>query len=349
MGKVYATILLGFIGVASFTAAPKTESESLYKNVTGIKLDKMVDIDTCSKCHVLEQAVLEESRHFLTWKDRHKAVKAKRILGNLNLEFGMRHNQVCYNCHYTAETTPHNALPVSISGISCQTCHGPAQDWIAIHNQIGKRPETEEHRLARLSAAADRGMVNTLNLYALLEACYKCHVVPNEDLINIGGHTAGSNFEAVNWTQGEIWHNFLNVKDNTVASESKRRMMYIIGWMIDFEKSLIALSEATAPGKYRDAMIDRVIFAYYKLAEIKEVIEMEELDFLDEIETMDQRPKITRQQGLDLPAKIAEAAKEISKNYDGTKMPSLDALMDSDPIGKLFELKLDDIYELSPE
>ncbi len=50
-------------------------------------------------------------------------------------------------------------------------------------------------------------MIRLHAIYDLAKTCYGCHVVPQEDLVNKGGHRAGSAFELVSWSQGEVLHN----------------------------------------------------------------------------------------------------------------------------------------------
>jgi hypothetical protein len=66
-------------------------------------------------------------------------------------------------------------------GLSCETCHGPARDWIAVHYE---RDSTRE-RLAAL------GMRDTKNLGVRAELCVRCHVGDaerdmNHDMIAAG-------------------------------------------------------------------------------------------------------------------------------------------------------------------
>jgi hypothetical protein len=115
---------------------------------------------------------------------------------------------------------------------------------LTLHNDYGgptatKETETESHRQKRLKQSAKYGMNNTRDLYSIAMNCYSCHMVPNEDLVNIGGHTAGTKeFELVRYSQGQVRHNFLRSdgETNEPASQNRLRMMYVVGLIADLEK-----------------------------------------------------------------------------------------------------------------
>ena len=69
-------------------------------------------------------------------------------------------------------------------GVNCESCHGPAQLWLAEHTQYGwnNRPPLEKERL---------GMRPTRELPERAAVCVGCHVGPpgrdmNHDLIAAG-------------------------------------------------------------------------------------------------------------------------------------------------------------------
>ena len=94
-----------------------------------------------------------------------------------------------------------------------------------------KDQETPAHKAERLRKLAAAGMIGPDNVYDLANNCYGCHLVPNEKLVNVGGHKAGSDFELVAWSQGEIRHNnwYTGGKENRQATLEEKRKMYVIG------------------------------------------------------------------------------------------------------------------------
>jgi hypothetical protein len=75
--------------------------------------------------------------------------------------------QRCVGCHATpAPDSSANAAHYAI-GVQCESCHGPADQWLHTHYQAGFRRDTP-------------GFVDTKNLNARAETCLKCHVGPSE-------------------------------------------------------------------------------------------------------------------------------------------------------------------------
>ena len=83
-------------------------------------------------------------------------------------------------------------------------------------------------------------MIRPSSLYRLAKNCYSCHVVPQEDLVNKGGHPAGSAFELVSWSQGEVRHNTWHSKgkENVPASAARKRMLYLVGLGVELETGI---------------------------------------------------------------------------------------------------------------
>ncbi len=141
----------------------------------------------------------------------------------------------------------------AIAGVSCESCHGGAKDWINIHHNYGgptttRSTETPEHRRQRLSESIAAGMRNPINVYLVAQSCYRCHTVPDERLVNVGGHSAGSlDFELVSWSQGMVRHNFVRTdgKQNLESAPDRLRLMFVAGMIADLEFSLRATAAAT--------------------------------------------------------------------------------------------------------
>ena len=90
----------------------------------------------------------------------------------------------------------------------------------------------------------------------------------------MGGHPAGSAFELVSWSQGEVRHNLFwsNGETNEEASLERKRVLYAIGQATDLEFSLRALTKSTESGAYRDAMGQRIRQAIDQLETINQHI-----------------------------------------------------------------------------
>ena len=108
-------------------------------------------------------------------------------------------------------------------------------------------------------------MIHSQMIYDIAKNCYSCHTVPNEALVNVGTHRAGSDFDLVAWSQGEVRHNFISspgAPENTTnapASKERLRQLYVVGALVDLEISLCNLiGVETKGGTFHKAMVERV-------------------------------------------------------------------------------------------
>jgi hypothetical protein len=104
----------------------------------------------------------------------------------------------CLACHATAGIAPTNpGLPAEVvlsDGVGCESCHGPAEQWLGAHTHAwwGGLPDSEKSRY---------GMRPTQALDARVKICVECHVGSpgrdvNHDLIAAGHPRLGFEFAA---------------------------------------------------------------------------------------------------------------------------------------------------------
>ena len=100
-------------------------------------------------------------------------------------------------------------------------------------------------------------------LSAIAANCFGCHTVPDEELINVGGHTPGSAFELVSWSQGMVRHNlwYTEGEQNKGASANRKRLMFVVGLAVELETALRAVGKATEKKAYAVAMARRAAAA----------------------------------------------------------------------------------------
>src|SRR4051812_5496200 len=101
-----------------------------------VKLDPQLVVghESCAKCHANEVATWAKTAHSTTFLTLHQKKEASEIAKKLGLS-SIKRGQVCIDCHYTPQTAPDNAGPVkAVSGVSCESCHGPAQKWLTLHS-----------------------------------------------------------------------------------------------------------------------------------------------------------------------------------------------------------------------
>ena len=220
---------------------------------------QIVGSDQCAKCHDKEVQQWRQTPHFATFETLHRNPAAQDIANRLGLP-SIKRNDTCLQCHYTQQELD-GRLRV-VEGVSCESCHGGAADWLTFHADYGGEHVTKATRDARFIAnsasreSIARGMNNPHNVYLIAKQCYNCHTVPNERLVNVGGHSAGSQgFELVAWSQGIVRHNFLRTAGaaNGENSPAQLRVLYVVGVLADLEYSLRATAAATEKATFGTA------------------------------------------------------------------------------------------------
>ncbi|MBI1368117.1 MAG: cytochrome C554 [Planctomycetes bacterium] len=296
----------------------------------GITFDasKVVGSDACTECHAKEAEAWKHTPHYATWETLHRRPEAKTIAEAMDVR-SIKRGDVCIQCHYTRQGED-GGTP--ISGISCESCHGPAKDWIKIHNNYGganvkKEDETAEHKAQRIKDSLAAGMLRPDNIYLVAQNCYNCHTVPNEKLVDTGGHTAGSaEFELVSWSQGMVRHNYLRTGGTTNAEESQehKRVMYAVGVMTDVEYSLRGIAKATEAGTYAKTMARRANSMRNLLKEINEKVP--NAHFQAAIDAaFGASLKLNNEAELTAAAdKVGEAAQAFAADADGSKLAAID-------------------------
>jgi hypothetical protein len=283
----------------------------------------------CGECHKSEVEAWKTTHHFETLNKMHREPKAREIADKLGIK-RIKSEAVCLHCHYTSKLAEDK--PEVIAGISCESCHGAAQGWIKVHNDYGgtgakKENETPEHRAQRIASSVAAGMIRSQETYTVAANCFGCHTVPEEDLVN-AGHPPGSDFELVAWSQGEVRHNFLpDPKANAQPSPAHKRMLFVVGRILDLEFSLRSAAKATKEGTFAAAMKQRVNAA---LANLKEVDKLAGSGELKEIIAAGgaAEPKINNAAALNAAAdKVAALGKSYSKAGDGTQLAAVDSLL----------------------
>jgi hypothetical protein len=218
---------------------------------------KVLGRETCVECHEPMVNAWETTHHFLSFQagfggkpPMHRSDEAKSILKKMDLRSAKRGE--CVVCHYTGQASASGRVR-TISGTSCESCHGGAKDWNKVHSDIKNNPNA-------LTDAQALGMIRPHQTYAVAANCFECHTVPNEKLVNTGGHTAGSAFELLAWSQGEVRHNLQasEGKENAIASVERQLEMFVLGKVLDLEYGLRGLAQSKEEGTYHKSMTARI-------------------------------------------------------------------------------------------
>ena len=291
---------------------------------------KVVGPNACAECHKQETEALKQTHHFKTFRDMPRDPDADIIAKKMGVR-RIKSESLCLTCHFTVQQTDNKEEP--IAGISCESCHSAGKDWIKVHSGYsGKKADTETkaEAVARWKLAESKGMIRPSSLYQLAKNCYGCHVVPNEDLVNKGGHQAGSTFDLVTWSQGEVRHNTWHSKgkDNVAASASRRRLFYLVGLGVELETALRAIGKATVRKAYAFEMARRADQARSKLAvaakaapNVPEITKMIELSHSAGL-------KLNNESALNAAADaVSKQLVSLTETYDGSTLGGLDSLI----------------------
>jgi hypothetical protein len=291
---------------------------------------KTVGPNACAECHKQEVEAWKGTHHFKTFREMPRKAEANDIAKRMGVR-RIKSESLCLNCHFTVQQKDNKEEPVA--GISCESCHSGGQDWIKVHSGFSgktEKTETEAEEAARWKLADSKGMIRPRALYQLAKNCYSCHVVPQEELVNKGGHKAGSAFELVSWSQGEVRHNtwYSKGKENVPASGPRKRMLYLVGLGVELETALRAVGKATVRKTYAFEMAKRADRARKQLAaaakaapNVPEIAKMVEFGHSAGLKLNNERFLAAAADG------VSKLLASITEKYDGSTMAGLDSLI----------------------
>ena len=281
---------------------------------------KVVGSTECSACHETEAEILSRTRHSRTLdelRDRPAAIEIAHRLGLADpLSEGL-----CQDCHLT--TALIDGERRIIEGIACESCHGGGRSFLLDHPKDKNDAPKEWARIESI------GMVTPARLYELATRCYSCHLVSSEKLVDIGGHTVGSPFELLSWSQGEIRHNtwYTKGESNIERGRDGCRLLYLLGSTVELEAVLRAAAEIEGRGRYYKAVSRRLVSARHRMEKISKACpDLPLRALLDTVGGL----RIGRENGQALtpPAEqLSEIGRHLLERYDGTELSCLDALV----------------------
>ena len=288
---------------------------------------KVVGAEECAECHKEETETWKQTHHYKTFKVLPRDKNARKIAKTMGFK-RIKSGSLCLNCHFSSKGE--GKKPKPIAGISCESCHGAAKDWVKRHGEYSgkkKTTETKEEARKRWEDAEAAGMIRPHMIYTLTKNCYSCHVVAQEELVNKGLHSAGSPFELVSWSQGEIrhntWHN--SGKENEGLSDELRRVYYAVGVLVELEESLRALSKATKVDRFAVTMAKRVEIVRLRARRLARATKDKDLIVAARVAS-EARLSLASAKALGpIADKVAAAAQSFAKKHDGSKLGAIDA------------------------
>ena len=294
---------------------------------------KMIGPAKCAECHKTETEVWKGTHHFSTFTELTRRKEANDIAERMGMR-RIKSESLCLDCHFTTVEAAGGGRE-AVAGISCESCHGAASAWQPIHSGFsGKKEgqETPEEIALRWEKSEAAGMIRPQNMYRWAKNCFSCHVVPNEKLVNTGGHKAGSPFELVTWSQGEVRHNTWHNKGaaNAPASLNDRRLMFVVGRAVELETALRAVGKATEKASYAVSMAQRAQAARQAIAALNGYLKIEELTQM-EAAAGSAGLKLNNDAALSAAAdKVGAITRQIVGTYDGSTFGALDPVLPSD-------------------
>ena len=287
---------------------------------------KVVGPAECAECHKNEHATWKNTHHFKTFRDMPRSKKTKEFAKALGLK-RVKRESLCLDCHFSSKVE--GGKPKPIAGISCESCHGAAEEWLKRHSEFsGKKKETESKSEAvqRWADSEAAGMIRPHDMYKWASNCMSCHVVPKEKLVNVAGHPAGSAFNLIAWSQGEVRHNtwWNDGAENAQATIERKRMMFIVGVAVELEAALRGVGEATAKAKYAVAMAKRAQKARQRMAKLAEILGVPEINEMAKAAAGAQLKLNNKAQLTAAADKVGDAARRFAKAYDGKDFAAID-------------------------
>ncbi|MGD8396265.1 MAG: multiheme c-type cytochrome [Candidatus Eiseniibacteriota bacterium] len=297
----------------------------------GLDPARVVSAERCNACHGTAYNVWKKTKHATSYDTMHKREAAERIAAAMD-ERLIKRESVCIQCHYTPEVK--RGTLRAQAGVSCESCHGSARDWINIHNNYGEgetfETESPEHRAMRIRESKANGMRRPSEIYPVAASCFRCHTVPNERLVNVGGHSSGADFELVERVK-QIQHNFLQSllhgtgEDNADPTQEHKRLLYVTGRALDLEYTLRAISAATEDGIYLKALSRRLRNARRALSALEPHV-AEAGEMLGLSRDLSVAPN-QADQFLDAASRVQTLTRAFLDRADGTGLEAIDPII----------------------
>lgn len=298
-----------------------------------------VGAERCGECHKKEFKAWDRSTHSVVLSDRDDPSvieKSEEYAEKLGI-FYIDEEDACASCHFTwfpdAEGEP------QVTAVDCESCHGAARQWVDVHSDYGQAadgsaiddPAQEDpaHRAMRIQKSDAAGMRRPGEIVDVTRNCLNCHTGPGEKIVNVAGHTPGSDFELVTWLSGEVRHNFHRTKQgaNAELTPDRKRQLYVVGRALDLEYALRGLATAKSDGAYSRAMAER---AQKAIGHLETIQARQSIDEVGVVLTAAKDLQLTANNTAPLVAaadSIQAAVQQFASQHDGSRLVALDSLI----------------------
>lgn len=112
-----------------------------------------------------------------------------------------------------------------------------------------------------------------------------------------------------------------------MASPERRRMLYIMGVMVELEESLRAVGKATQKDKYAVTMAKRAQLAAKRMASVAAAVNLPETDAIMAAVKQAKLSLNNEDQLSGIADTIGAQARAVAEKYDGSGMASLDPMI----------------------
>jgi hypothetical protein len=208
-----------------------------------------------------------------------------------------------------------------MAGVSCESCHGPAEKWNAVHAD-----PTDPDAMKKAEAM---GLIRPGNVAGMVNQCFRCHTVNDERLVNDGGHNPGSDFEIVAWLEGEVRHNFIGSRGlhNASTPPERKHLFYIVGQITALERAIREYAGGKGGGDYAETRVTRRKRALKRLRAIQARVKV---DALERIIDLGSKADLKPGNGPALQ-RTADSIRELGRRFasdrDGDGLAAVDDLL----------------------
>lgn len=310
--------------------------------------EQRVGPERCGECHKKEYKAWLLSSHSTLITDGYDedvTDEVEQIVEELDL-FDVENDGTCDGCHYNFYRDVLGEQ--EITATDCETCHGPGAGWVDVHSSFGAEDgrqirsaadESPEHRRQRVSQALARGWRSpTHSTVALVDQCFACHLGPDEEIVNQGGHVAGSRIDLVSWLSGEIRHNFQRTGqgENAPLTPERRRVLHIVGRALDVEHGIRGLAEAYSEGRFLRGVQERIQESLGELEKVRAEISLEEVaEIIRLAESIPLEPGGgNRTRATSAADRIHAQVERFAARHDGSQLAAIDSLISTEMRGQ---------------
>lgn len=200
-----ASVLSAVIVVSFFLAAAQLQGAET------VATSKFLGATSCSSsgCH---GGGGQNQNQFIVWslRDFHSqrpfatltTARSKQIADALQIKDPTA-DAHCTTCHAPLNQVPEDRRGENFKiseGVSCESCHGPAENWLRSHT---RKDYTREDRVAA-------GMLDLKNLYVRANTCVACHQNVDSDILKAGHPELIFELDGQSVTMPKHWHESTN-------------------------------------------------------------------------------------------------------------------------------------------